>query len=253
LILLRRRHLLAAGAAWAGPLRAAGVAPLIAAVKPSICAVGTFKATDSPRFTLRGTGFLVGDGSLVATCAHVLPEVMAESAVLAVQIVDAAGTPALIQGEAVATERAHDLSLIRLKRRAGNALPLADAALPAEGTEIALIGFPLGGALGFRPITHRGIVAAVVASSLPAAGARQLGDTTVRRLREGSFELLQLDATAYPGNSGGPLFDIETGQVIGVVNMGMVIKGQREYALSHPSGISYAVPVRHVRELLATL
>jgi S1-C subfamily serine protease len=121
-----------------------------------------------------------------------------------------------------------------------------------EGAEVALMGYPLGGMLGFRPVTHRGIVAAVVASSLPAVGGRQLGSANVLRLRDGSFELLQLDATAYPGNSGGPLFDVETGRVIGVVNM-VLIKGQREAALSHPSGITYAVPVRHLRDLLATL
>jgi serine protease Do len=85
--------------------------------------------------------------------------------------------------------------------------------------DVALIGFPIGGVLGFRPVTHRGIVASIVASALPTQSSRQLNEGAVARLREGSFELLQLDATAYPGNSGGPLFDVETQQVIGVVNM----------------------------------
>lgn len=61
--------------------------------------------------------------------------------------------------------------------------------------------------------------------------------------------MLQLDATAYPGNSGGPLFVIETGAVVGVVNM-VALKGTRESALSQPSGISYAVPVEFVLRLL---
>ena len=72
----------------------------------------------------------------------------------------------------------------------------------------------------------------------------------VRGLRDGTFEIFQLDATAYPGNSGGPLFDPQTGEVMGVMNM-VLIKGTRESALSQPSGISYAIPAVHVKELLA--
>ena len=71
----------------------------------------------------------------------------------------------------------------------------------------------------------------------------------MRGLRNGTFEIFQLDATAYPGNSGGPLFDPNTGEVLGVMNM-VLIKGTRESALSQPSGIAYAIPARFVRELL---
>lgn len=72
----------------------------------------------------------------------------------------------------------------------------------------------------------------------------------MRRLSEGPFEIYQLDAVAYPGNSGGPVFNADTGEVVGVINMVMV-KGTRESALSNPTGLTYAVPVRFVRELLA--
>jgi S1-C subfamily serine protease len=69
-------------------------------------------------------------------------------------------------------------------------------------------------------------------------------------LRAGSrFDIFQLDGTAYPGNSGGPLFDPETGDVLGVLNM-VFIKGTRESALTHPSGISYAIPSEYIRLLL---
>jgi hypothetical protein len=43
--------------------------------------------------------------------------------------------------------------------------------------------------------------------------------------------------------------DADTGQVLGIVNM-VLVKGGRESALSNPTGISYAVPVRHLHELL---
>ena len=36
--------------------------------------VGTYNALNSPRFSFRGSGFVVGDGNLVVTNAHVLPD-----------------------------------------------------------------------------------------------------------------------------------------------------------------------------------
>ena len=52
----------------------------IAKLKPSILIVGTYKETNSPRFNLRGTGFVVASGGLATgnlaiTNAHVLPDV----------------------------------------------------------------------------------------------------------------------------------------------------------------------------------
>lgn len=226
---------------------------LIASMKPSVCAVGTFSALDSPRFGFRGSGFFVGNGSLVATCWHVLPDATADtgSAVktLAVLAPAADGSVEVREAELVASQRTHDLALLRVKGRPGTPVHLGADDSPREGMEVALMGFPIGGVLGFKAVTHRGIVASIVASALPTAQARQLKEAAVSRLREGSFELLQLDATAYPGNSGGPLFDVETQQVIGVVNM-VLVKNNRESALSQPTGITYAVPVRYLRDLL---
>jgi S1-C subfamily serine protease len=68
-------------------------------------------------------------------------------------------------------------------------------------------------------------------------------------LTAGSFPVLQLDATAYPGNSGSPIYDPATGDVLGIVNM-VFVKGTKEAALSQPSGITYAVPVQHLQALL---
>ena len=72
----------------------------------------------------------------------------------------------------------------------------------------------------------------------------------VRRLREGTFPVFQLDATAYPGQSGSPLYDGASGEVVGIINM-VLVKSTRESALSQPSGISYAIPSRALIELLA--
>jgi S1-C subfamily serine protease len=92
-------------------------------------------------------------------------------------------------------------------------------------------------------------VSSITSAALPANSASQLDPRAINQLRNGTFEMLQLDATAYPGSSGGPLFDAATGRVIGVVSMGL-LKGARESALSNPTGITYAVPVQFVHELL---
>jgi serine protease Do len=46
------------------------------------------------------------------------------------------------------------------------------------------------------------------------------------------------------------VYDVRSGKVIGVINSVMV-KGTKESALRDPSGISYAIPVRYARALLA--
>lgn len=241
--------------AWAQPAGAREeLRVLVARVRPSVLPVGTYSATASPRFGFRGTGFVVGDGHLVATNAHVLPAAAeAESgqrlAVLAQSAARGREAGDLRFASIAALDRAHDLALLRVDGPPLPTMALAGGELAAEGQSIALIGFPVGGALGFAPVTHRGIVASVTTVALPAPTAAQLDPRALMRLRAGAFEVLQLDATAYPGNSGGPVLDADTGEVIGIVNMVMV-RGSRETALSAPTGISYAIPVRHLQALL---
>jgi S1-C subfamily serine protease len=246
-----RRTLLFAALPLAWPVRA-DMTALVAASRPSVLPVGTYNAVSSPRFGFRGSGFVVGDGSLVVTNAHVLPDAETTPAPQLAVLVGSRGETA---GGRLATlvtvDRAHDLALLRLEGPPLPALTLAGADSVREGMDVALIGFPIGGALGYSPVTHRGIVASITTIALPSATARQLDARAVSRLREGPFEVYQLDATAYPGNSGGPVLNAHTGEVVGVVNM-VLVRGTRESALSNPTGITYAIPVRFVRDLLRT-
>ena len=226
---------------------------LISRLKPSVLAVGVYKETQNPRFGFSGTGFVVGDGNLLVTNAHVIARSADDGAgdnSLVAYLPGTSGQGSLRRLEMIEVDKAHDLALLRFE---GDALPVLvlDSVQPArEGQMVAFIGFPLGSNLGLSPVTHRGIVSAITAVALPSPSARQLDSRAIKALKDGAFDLLQLDATAYPGNSGGPLFDAETGAVIGVVNM-VALKGTRESALTHPSGISYAIPVEHVLRLLA--
>ena len=57
------------------------------------------------------------------------------------------------------------------------------------------------------------------------------------------------DATAYPGNSGSPLYDPTTGAVVGIINK-VFIQESKESILQKPSGISYAIPINYLKELM---
>ncbi|MDO9094834.1 MAG: serine protease [Rubrivivax sp.] len=251
--LVRGFGLLATLALPGVPARA-DLAAVIAAAKPSVLPVGTFNATSSPRFTFRGSGFVVGDGNLVATNFHVLPEgAEADSGPTMMVMVSRSGDLGQFRrAKVVATDRARDLALLRFEGTPLAALALEEPATAPEGLSVALMGFPIGGVLGFAAVTHRGIIASVTTAALPATTAAQLDPRALMRLREGNFEIYQLDATAYPGNSGGPVLNAANGRVVAIVNM-VLIKAGRESALSNPTGISYAIPVRHLHDLLKTV
>lgn len=243
-----------------GLLSGAAQADMVSAitrVKPSVVIVGTFKTTNSPRFNLRGTGFAVsnspaGDTNLAITNAHVLPQPGQEDvdASLVVQVRTATNELQMRLATVLEVSRIHDLALLRLDGPPVQGLRVRDSKDVREGQAVAFMGFPIGGALGFSPVTHRAMISSITAAALPTASANQLNTQVIRSLRgDDSFDIFQLDGTAYPGNSGGPLFDPESGEVLGVLNM-VFIKGTRESALTHPSGISYAIPSRFVVQLM---
>lgn len=240
--------------ALAGALAAdarAEIRDVIAKIKPSVVIVGSFKSTDSPRFRLRGTGFIVGNGNTVVTNAHVLPsdsENMTDTS-LVVQVRISDRELQMRQAEVLEVDKVHDLALLRFQGAAAPAVPIRDSDSVREGQPVAFMGFPIGGALGFSPVTHRGMISSIVPSAMPTPNARLLNESTIRGARAGAFDIFQLDGTAYPGNSGGPLFDPDQGDVLGVVNM-VFLKGTRESALSQPSGISYAIPSKFILQLL---
>lgn len=229
----------------------AGLVEVVAASKPSVVSVGLYNALNSPRFTPRGTGFVVGDGLQVITNAHVLPEDNEKSFgnQLRIRVVAGPAAPSERIATVLQVDLVHDLALLRIEGTKLPTLTLAPVADVAEGTAVTFIGFPISNALGLAPVSHRGVISSVTDMVLPPPSARQLTNNAIRQMRDNPFKIYQLDATAYPGNSGGPLIDIDSGQVIGVVSM-VAIKSTKESALSHPTGISYAMPVRWVRALL---
>jgi serine protease Do len=218
-------------------------------VKQSIVAVGTFSKLRSPAFVLLGTGFAIGDGTLVATNSHVVPEIVGteESGTLAV--LTPGKSPPIRQPRLLLRDPDHDLAILKLDGPPLPPMPLGLSHAVQEGQGIAFTGFPIGSVLGLTPVTHRGIVSSITPIVIPTGRAGELSNTSARRLRNGAFPVFQLDATAYPGNSGGPMYDIETGTVLGIINM-VFVKESKESVLEKPSGISFAIPSEHLSRLL---
>ena len=105
--------LLSALACFSSANALADLADTIERIKPSIVVVGTYKKTNSPQFVLRGTGFVISNGNLVATNAHVVPEAGDPDApVLVIQARNASGETQIRR--AVLVNRDRNLSLIHI-------------------------------------------------------------------------------------------------------------------------------------------
>lgn len=234
------------------PAMAASLSDTIRLVKRSVVGVGTFHEIRRPPTRLMGTGFVVGDGSLVVTNHHVADARMAQNGKEFLAILVGTGrTVEIRRAEVVASDPDHDVAILRHTGAPLPAIPIGDDGKVAEGQEIAFTGFPIGAVLGLYPVTHRGIISARTPIAIPPVASRHLDPTMIKRLRE-PFTVFQLDATAYPGNSGSPLYDPETGDVYGIVSS-VFVKETKEKVLSDPSGITFAVPIAYARALLEKL
>jgi len=218
-------------------------------IKPGIVGIGTVQKTRRPPAKLTGTGFVVGDGRHVITNSHVIPTEINTSKLEYLAVFTGKGNnPQARQAVKVKVDEVHDLVLLKIEGKPLPALSLGQSSRVREGEEYAFTGFPLGVIFGLHPVTHRGIISAITPIAVQANGASQLDPAQIRRLRS-PYNVFQLDATAYPGNSGSPLYYPETGVVVGILNMVFVKEG-RENILAKPSGISYAIPATYARKLL---
>jgi len=243
---------LAVAVSTAGPVHA-DRAETIARVKVSVVAIGTVERTRTPPFQFLGTGFAVDDGTFIVTNAHVVSGLIdpGKMEVLAILVPGAAndGKEQVREARQIAVDPGSDLAVLKISGPGLRALKIRTSDGVKEGQEIFFTGYPIGAVLGPFPATHRGIISAITPIAIPQGRAGDLEAHTIRRLATGAFPVFQLDATAYPGNSGSPLYDPDSGDVLGVVNM-VFVKGTKEAMLSQPSGITYAVPASRLVDLL---
>lgn len=161
-----------------------------------------------------GTGFLISP-RLVATVDHVTDE--------ATKIVLKQDGVPVATGTVIGDDRERDVALIEAsKSLTGHIFKLATRS-PELGENVAAIGFPLG-----LPLTVTKGSVSGLDRTIPIDG--------ITRTR-----LVQTDAAVNPGNSGGPLISQETGEVIGLVDLGT----------TQANGLAFAVSADVAAPLLA--
>jgi S1-C subfamily serine protease len=180
-----------------------------------------------------GTGFFVSSDGLLVTNAHVLAD--RELPTYALWDNSAKRQPTKLR--LIKKDSAHDLALLRAESGAANFSPLALREVYDLSHPVMAVGFPLASMiaveLGTSPtdiVVSRGIIGAV----------RRQGEQAV---------WLQHDCKIASGNSGGPLVDQSTGDVVGVNTMVL----SPDSAGAAGDSMSFAIPVAKIRETFGSL
>ncbi|MBI5772590.1 MAG: trypsin-like peptidase domain-containing protein [Verrucomicrobia bacterium] len=155
-----------------------------------------------------GAGFVVGADGLIATCLHVI----GEGRPVTVQLADGRRFDVT---EVFAWDRKLDLALVRIAAEGLPVLPLGDSDALKQGTPIIAIGNPQG--------LDRSVVQGVVS-------ARRDIELT---------EMIQLAIPVEPGNSGGPMLDMQ-GRVHGILTLKSAVT----------ENLGFAMPVNQLKPLL---
>jgi len=225
------------------------LADTVEKIKPSIVGIGVHTPTGRPKNVLSGSGFIIGNGQYVVTNHHVLPDELNDSLLQKMAVFVGSGQAAVVRkAEIIASSKPHDIAILKLQGTPLPAMKLATGRFVREGSSIAFTGFPIGSVLGLYPVTHRGIIASVTPTITPVSDSRQISISMLKRLRD-PYLVYQLDATAYPGNSGSAMYDQKTGEVLGIINK-VFVQESKEAVIEKPSGITYAIPVKYLKELL---
>ena len=164
-----------------------------------------------------GTGVVIVDKGIILTNLHVV------AAAKKVGVVFADGTES--EAAVIATQPENDLAVLQAKTlpddlKAATLRSTKDLAL---GDEVITVGFPFG----IGPSVTSGVVSGLRREYRSPEGKRLLTN------------LIQFDAAANPGSSGGPLVTMD-GEVVGIVTGILNPNNQRVFI-----GIGFAVPIEN--------
>ncbi|MBA4260878.1 MAG: peptidase S1 [Comamonadaceae bacterium] len=162
-----------------------------------------------------GTGVVITDKGVILTNLHVV-----QSARL-VRLVFADGSESGAQVTGVQAE--HDLAVLQAHTIPDDlhAATLRGTGDLVPGDQVVAVGFPFG----IGPSTSAGVISGFGRSFRAPEGENDIGN------------LIQFDAAANPGNSGGPLVTMD-GEVIGIVTGILNPTDHRTFV-----GIGFAVPI----------
>ena len=230
-------------------LALADLADTVEKIKPSVVGIGVHTPSGRQKNNLNGSGFVIGNGQYVVTNHHVLPKELDSNLLQKMAVFTGSGKNAKVRmADIIASSQLHDIAVLKVHGAPLPAMKLADENFRREGSYVAFSGFPIGAVLGLYPVTHRGIIASITPTIIPVDNAQQISIKMLKMLRN-PYLVYQLDATAYPGNSGSALYDVDTGEVIGIINK-VFVQESKEAVISKPSGITYAIPVKYLLALL---
>ncbi len=168
--------------------------------------------------TGQGTGFVINEkDGLIVTNKHVV------EFNTFVQVVTNDGRK--FYGQVVASDPHIDLSVLYVNETFPKALKLSDSSNVRLGESVIAIGHPYG----YDYTISQGIIS--------SKGRKNVGPT----FRD--VEFFQLDMGINPGNSGGPVMKRDSGEVVGMVTLGV-----RE-----ADNIGFAVPSNYDREFLSKI
>ncbi|MFT3880138.1 MAG: serine protease [Gemmatales bacterium] len=173
-----------------------------------------------------GTAFCVHQDGWFITNNHVIAGQKPKAGPIKLVINSGLPNEKVITAKVVRTDEKHDLALLQTSEKIDiKPLALSPSELLNELNEIYAFGFPFGHSLSSDGKNH------------PTISVNS-GKVTSLRRKDRVLELIQIDASVNPGNSGGPLLNRQ-GQVVGIVVAG--IKG---------SGVHFAVPTEYAAELM---
>lgn len=164
-----------------------------------------------------GTGVVIVDKGVILTNMHVI----AGAERVKVTFADGMESEAIVQG----VKPEHDLAILQAKTIPDDLKPatLRSTGDLAIGDHVVAVGFPFG----IGPSASSGVVSGLRREFVSPEGKRSLSN------------LIQFDAAANPGNSGGPLVTAD-GQVVGIVTAILNPTNQRVFI-----GIGFAVPIEN--------
>ena len=174
---------------------------------------------ESKEYKLKGigTGVVISQEGLIITCLHVVEG--AER----IGVVFGDGTESDV--EIVTVQPENDLAVLKAKSIPDDLVPatLRSTKGLRIGDEVIAVGFPFG----IGPSATDGVISGLRREHDSAEGQRHLVD------------LIQFDAAANPGNSGGPLVTVD-GDVIGIVTSILNPTDKGFFV-----GIGFAVPIEN--------
>jgi S1-C subfamily serine protease len=175
--------------------------------------------------TVNGTAFCIDAAGWFVTCKHVTDEASDGKVSLILNAGEKNQT--ILEAKIVRGDEANDLALLKVTEGGPYvALPLGKVSGLMETARLTAFGYPFGESLALAEGTY------------PAISVSPGAITSLRK-KDGKLEMIQLDASLNPGNSGGPVLDSD-GRVVGIVNAG--IEG---------ASVNFAIPVSHLQEFLS--